>query len=94
MQARQDELWKFIKRTHLDRRAEMSSITRGIGECTHRINGELAKLSRCKKTHKAMNIAKNYIEEEIDRLSKISNSWEDTIRFVEQGKMRLINAGG
>jgi|SRR5690554_771782 len=93
-QEKQDELWKYIKRTNNDRRTEMSKIDSEIGKNTYEINTILNELTKYKKTHNAMNIANNYLNSEIERTNKIIDKWENTVDDVERGNMILIKADG
>ena len=63
-------------------------------ECTHRINRQLSQLSQYNKTHKAMSLAKGYLEKEITRFQRIAGYWSGGIRDVESGRCCLISSNG
>ena len=94
LQRRYHELWSVIKRNHCNRNSEMERLSDGIGETTHRLNGLISELCHYKKTHKAMNLAYQFINQEIDRATKIIGSNEGKIRDTEAGRCSLITAEG
>lgn len=94
LQKRYHALWDEIHRTHCNRRNEMRSISNGIGETTHKLNGLISELCRYKKTHKAMNLAYQFINQEIDRATKIISKQEDNVRMTEAGRCSLITDEG
>lgn len=93
-QEAQENLWKFIKKTESNRSAEMERIDNEIGKNTHEINIILSELTQYKKTHKAMNLAYNYLQNEINRTKKIIEKWRETISKVEGGRSVLITSEG
>ena len=68
----------------------MSSIDNKIGYYTHTINGLISELCKYNKTHKAMNIAYNYIVKEIKRAEGIISKNETTIYKAKHGLTTLI----
>lgn len=93
-QERQDDLWVYIKKTNNNRIKKMKKINFEIGKSTHEINKILNELTKYKKTHNAMNMAYNYLENEISRINKIINKWKKTVNDVEAGRKLLISADG
>lgn len=94
LQKEQDSLWSIIKRYNCNRSAQMSQITKKIGNSTHRLNQLINELCKYKKTHKAMNMAHDYIIREIERINKIINSKNKLIRDVNAGYSCLITSTG
>jgi len=94
LQDKHDELWKVIKRNHCDRSGQMATITKGIGQCTHKLNGLMNNLCQYRKTHKAMNLANRYLQGEISRINKIIQHQENTVNKVDRGWCCLINDSG
>ena len=65
LEEKQRNLWSIIKRSKKDLNFEMNKIDIKIGENTHKINMIISKLSHYNKTHKAMSMAKDYLNKEI-----------------------------
>lgn len=93
-QSKQDDLWKTIKRYHVNKSREMDEIDDHIGNCTHKMNQLIGELCKYKKTHKAMNLAYDYLEKEIDRIQRIIDSKNRIIHDVRMGRMGLISSSG
>lgn len=72
----------------------MNKISEEIGENTHEINIILNELTKYKKTHKAMNIAYNYLLKEIERTKLIIDKWKKAVKDVEEGRSIFIKATG
>ena len=94
LQRQMDNLWDVIKKHHCNREAEMDKVTNGIGNATHRINGLINELCRYNKTHRAMNLAYEFISNEIARSTKIISSKERSIWRTEAGLQCLIRDTG
>ena len=94
LEIEQKSVWDYVKRYNADRSERLIRINAGIADCTHRINLQLSQLSRYNKTHRAMQLAKTYLESEIARLQRITNRWDWIIRDVEAGRSCLINGSG
>lgn len=94
LQERMRNLWSVIKKTHGDHSSEMKSITERIGNTTHKINELISRLCQYKKTHKAMNLAFNFLKTEIERINNIVRRKERDVRDVESGRARWINSTG
>ena len=94
LQKEQDELWSFIKRHKCNRSSQMAKITKSIGNSTHKLNKLINELCQYKKTHKAMNLAHDYIVSEINRINKIINYQVKLIRNVNAGYTSLIDSKG
>ena len=94
LQKRQDDLWAEIDRHKCDRSASMHRINQGIGANTHKLNKLIDELCQYKKTHRAMNMAYNYLAKEIQRIERIIASNERAIRDVNAGRKYLINSTG
>ena len=93
-QVRQENLWKEIKRTHENKHSEMKKIDELIGNETHEINKLISILCRYNKTHRAMNLASDFINGEISRTIRIINNWKRDIRDVESGRCSFISSTG
>ena len=94
LQKRQDDLWVVIKKHHCNKRSEISTITKRIGQTTHRLNGLIGQLCIHKKTHKAMNLACLFLNSEIERATQIIHKQEENVRLTETGKRVLISSDG
>lgn len=93
-QQAQDNLWSFIKRTHSNQSSEMARIDEKIGYYTHMINGVIGKLCQYHHAHRAMNLAMQYLDNEIERIERIIYSKGKLVREVEYGYTHLINVKG
>ena len=93
LQALQDKEWEIVKRG-VDRDAQLDSITDAIGRQTHAVNQLLSELTQYRKTHRAMNLAYDYVSREITRIERIVARWQTTIREVDAGRRELINSHG
>lgn len=93
-QERQRELWGIIKRTESNRSKEMEAITKQIGDATHKLNYLITQLCQYKRTHKAMNLAYQYIKKEIDRIDGIIRGKERAIYLVSIGQKCWITDEG
>ena len=94
LEEKQRNLWSIIKRSKKDLNFEMNKIDIKIGENTHKINMIISKLSHYNKTHKAMSMAKDYLNKEILRCEKIISKNKNTIYEVEHGYSMLISSRG
>ena len=93
LQALQDKEWEIVKRG-VDRDAQLDAITDAIGRQTHEVNQLLSKLTQYRKTHRAMNLAYDYVSREITRIERIVAHWQNTIREVDAGRSSLISSRG
>lgn len=93
-QQQQDNLWATIKRYHVDRSRQMDEIDEHIGKYTHEMNKLIGELCKYKKTHKAMNLAYDYLDKEIIRIQRIIDSQNKLIYDVRMGRRGLINSNG
>ena len=87
---KQKELWSYIHVTHNNCSNQMKAINKKIGYYTHAINGLISELCKYNKTHKAMNIAYDYIVKEIKRAENIIARNEDTIYRTKLGLITLV----
>ena len=94
LQDKKNKLWYEIKRYGYDRSEAMDYIDSKIGECTHNINIQIGKLCQFKQSHRAMNLAHDYLTKEISRMEKIINKTSNTINSVKMGRSNLINSRG
>ena len=94
LQKEMDILWDRIKRYNCDRSTQMKEITEKIGKCTHKLNQLINELCQYRKTHRAMNLAHDYIVKEITRINKIVNSKKQLIAGVNRGSACLISSNG
>ena len=94
LQKQMYNLWDVIKSHHCNREAQMTKVTRDIGNMTHRLNGLINELCRYNKTHRAMNLAYEFINSEITRTTKIISSRERSIWRTEAGLQCLIRDTG
>ena len=94
LQALHDEEWRIIKSRHVDRNAQLEKIDNAIGGQTHRVNLLLSELTQYRKTHRAMNLAYDYVSREITRLERIVSSKQTLVRDVDCGRTGLINSHG
>lgn len=94
LQAEYDREWEIIKRRRIDRTEELDRIDRAIGRQTHAVNQLLSELTQYRKTHRAMNLAYDYVSREINRIERIVAHWQNTIREVDAGRSSLISSRG
>ncbi len=85
-QEEQRKLWSIIKKTKANHKNEMDAIGRHIGEETHKINCLISQLCQYKRTHKAMNLAYEYLKREIERLNEIIKRRREYAELVRAGK--------
>ena len=93
-QNRQNQLWDVIKRTHSNHDKEMNIINNQIGDATHRINQLISQLCQYKKTHKAMNLACEYLKREIIRTKRIIDSKTQLANDVDRGYASYVTSKG
>ena len=93
LQELHDKEWVIIKRG-IDRDAQLDKIDNAIGRQTHKVNKLLSELTQYRKTHRAMNLAYDYVSREITRIERIVSHWQNTIREVDAGRRGLINSHG
>ena len=93
-QKRQEQLWSIIKRTRTNHEKEMDRIDQQIGNATHKVNKVISQLCQYKKTHKAMNLAYEYLKKEMERISKIIDSKTRLANDVERGRATYITSAG
>ena len=93
-QQQQKELWVVIKRYGSDKSREMDVIDEHIGKCSYDMNKLIGELCQYKKTHKAMNLAYDYLDREINRIKKIISSKNELIYEVRIGYTNLISSRG
>jgi hypothetical protein len=94
LQEYQDNLWAQIKRDHVNRTNEMQNLNRKIGDCNHKINLIISKLTRYKKKPSAMKLAYDFVTSEIERNNKILEKWRNLIYDVDRGYRALIDSSG
>lgn len=94
LQAAYDREWEIVKRRRIDRTEELDRIDHAIGKQTHVVNQLLSELTQYRKTHRAMNLAYDYVSREITRIERIVAHWQNTIREVDAGRSFLINSRG
>ncbi len=95
LQKEYKRLWGEVKRTKSNRYAsQIEGVGSQIGATTHRINQLIGELCQYKRTHKAMNLAYNYLVKEIQRLRNIINHRESCCERVERGESTFIDQCG
>lgn len=88
-----DNAWSIIKNKGQGRN-QLKSAREKIGASTNRLNQLVGQLSKYNKTHRAMNLADNYLTQEIKRNKRIIKSTERTIYEVKNGISVLIDSYG
>ena len=94
LQEEQKALWRVIKSNHCNKSSQMNAIDAKIGYSTHKLNKLISELCNYKKTHRAMNLAHDYITKELNRINKIINSKIELVRDVNAGRACLISSTG
>ena len=95
LQQKMDELWEVIKRYNCNRCAEMSQISRKMGENTYAIDGLINQLIRAGgRSTKAHYMAIDYLKREIARNQRIVASRDRLVRAVQRGETYYINSEG
>ena len=94
LQAAQDREWDIVKSMGFDRTDELVRIDKAIGNQTHKVNLLLSELTQYRKTHRAMNLAYDYVSREITRIERIVSHWQRIIRDVDAGRSVIVTSRG
>ena len=73
---------------------KLDRITDALGQKTYQVEQLLDELTKYSETHKAMNLAYDYVSREITRIERIVDMFEGYIREIEAGELSLINSHG
>lgn len=92
-QAEQREAWKRVKRGS-NETATMARVDRAIGEATHKIDQVIGQIAKRGKSTEASALARRYLDEEIERNSKILKSRMDHREAVRAGRGHYIHDDG
>lgn len=93
-QAEMNRLKYYIGHYKVNKSAEIDRLTQKLGSCTHEINLLISQLCQYKKTHRAMNLAYDYLSREIDRNIMICQKNVELIKDVKSGRRSLVYSTG
>ena len=87
LQEEYKKAWIPVHRYNRDNNTQLELIGKRIGEKTHQLNQLISELCRCKKTHRAMNLASEFIDSEIKRIKNNIRETQDKIHWAKSGGM-------
>lgn len=88
-----NDYWQDVQKGY-SRSTEIDRCSKRIGECTHQIKGIIFKLLRFNKRHSAFNLAKSFLESDLERTMNIIQKWENTKYDIRNKDTRLIDTKG
>jgi transcription elongation factor Elf1 len=90
---RMNDYWRDVNNGY-SRKNEIAQCTKEIGEYTYQIKGLISKLLRFNKRHSAFNLAKSFLESDLERTMNILQKWENTKYDIQYNGTTLIDANG